>query len=71
MFLGDGNFASSSRDPVQGAIREVVGGYQSLPTWLELMTDVIDDRQLNFDTPDPRAAVKRGMPGAKAHKDRR
>jgi kinesin family protein 18/19 len=32
---------------------------------------VIDHRQLDFDRPDPKAAVKRGMPGAKAHKDRK
>ena len=34
-------------------------------------TDVIDHRQLDFDRPDPKAAVKRGMPGAKIYKDRR
>jgi hypothetical protein len=30
VFLGDGNFASSSKVATQGAIREVVGTYISL-----------------------------------------
>lgn len=33
--------------------------------------EVIDHRQLDFDRPDPKAGVKRGMPGAKIYKDRR
>ncbi|ORY34049.1 kinesin motor domain-domain-containing protein [Naematelia encephala] len=58
VFLGDGNFAVSPRKPVPiGSLREVV--------------DVVDDRALHFDTPEPNAETKRGQPGAKRYKDRR
>jgi hypothetical protein len=39
---------------------------------IDSWTDIIDNRQLNFDKkPDAKAAAKAGVPGAPRYKDRR
>ena len=76
-FLGDGSLGVSPRKATGGCLREVVGESHSLnfgrvvELSLSINAEVVDNRQLNFDSPEPGSESKRGQPGAKRYKDRR
>ncbi|TXT07164.1 hypothetical protein VHUM_03334 [Vanrija humicola] len=58
IFLGDGNFSAARKPLPGGALREIV--------------EVIDNRQIDFDKPEPGSETnKRGAVGGRRYKNRR